>query len=126
MLGTSFLLLLITAQKETILFFLYSSSVYSKTRCHHVLIIPHRLRNFAYFMYHEKKERLIRRGNYFFVFWPTIFLECLYEEQFTVEVFTLVLKILVRASCLEKNTSAYFITEEMVCRFSITDIYKST
>ena len=35
--------------------FLYSCSVFSESRCRYILIMPHRLREFAYFIVQEKK-----------------------------------------------------------------------
>ena len=36
--------------------FLYSCSVFSESRCRYILIMPHRLREFAYFIVQGKKN----------------------------------------------------------------------
>ena len=38
------------------IFFLYSCSVFSDSRCRYILIMPHKLREFANFIVHEKKS----------------------------------------------------------------------
>ena len=40
------------------IFFLYSCSVFSDSRCRYILIMPHKLREFANFIVHEKKSVL--------------------------------------------------------------------
>ena len=38
------------------IFFLYSCSVFSESRCRYILIMPHKLREFASFIVHGKKK----------------------------------------------------------------------
>ena len=67
------------------IFFLYSCSVFSESRCRYILIMPHKLREFANSIVHEKKSPTDSVG----IFPGHPFsLNAFVKKQLTVEVFT--------------------------------------